>query len=163
METKDIITSIGIGLTFIVGAWNLILTLRTARQSRFINTVTAERVKWIQELRSNISKFCGATFSWAAIYSGKPSSTSTDAAELLKDIDRFGFLIRLQLNPKEETDQKIEAIIKRIPSLIELPKLPQLRESLEELTTATQALLKKEWEKVKQEAKKGEIPKQAST
>jgi len=174
MEAKDIITAIGIVLTFIVGGfgllctfivgvWNLILTYRTTRESRFINMVTAERVKWIQELRSNISKFCGASFSWIAIYSGKPSSDSNEAAELLKDIDRLGFLIRLQLNPKEEPDQQIEAIIKRIPGLIELPKLTQLTASLEELTKATQALLKKEWEKVKQEAKKGEIPKQAST
>jgi vacuolar-type H+-ATPase subunit I/STV1 len=169
METKDIITSIGIGLTFIVGAvglivgaFNLKLTLRTTRESRFINTVTAERVKWIQELRSNISKFCGATFSYAAIYAGKPSSTSTEAVELLKDIDRLGFLIRLQLNPKEEPDQQIEAITKKIPNLIEQPKLHQLTATLEELTTATQALLKKEWEKVKQEAKKGEIQKQAN-
>jgi|SRR5579859_7712819 len=173
MEAKDIITAIGIVLTFIVGGvgllctfivgvWNLILTYRTTRESRFINTVTAERVKWMQELRSNISKFCGATFSWAAIYAGKPSSTSTEAVELLKDIDRLGFLIRLQLNPKEEPDQQVEAIIKKIPQLIEQPKLHQLTASLEELTTVTQVLLKKEWEKVKKEAKKGMIQKQAS-
>jgi hypothetical protein len=155
-DVKDYWWAIGILLTLIVSVWNLRLTYRTATESRFINTVTAERVKWIQELRGNISKFCGATYSWITIYSSQ-SAVSPQAVELLKEIDRLGFQIRLQLNPKEEPDQEIEALIKLIPQRTDVAELDSLKASLEKLTLSTQRLLKKEWEKVKAETQRGKL------
>ena len=62
---KDIFFSLGIILTFIIGVWNIINNYRASRRTAFINTVTAERVKWIEKLRENISEFCGLTYTWS--------------------------------------------------------------------------------------------------
>lgn len=80
------------------------------------------------------------------------------AEELLKEIDRLRYLIRLQLNTREEPDQTIEALLLRIPQQTNKTMLQPLQESLEELTRTTQALLKEEWDKVKTEAKGGKLP-----
>jgi hypothetical protein len=48
---KDDFYSLGIVLTAILGAWNLANNYRLSRRTAFINTVTAERVKWIERLR----------------------------------------------------------------------------------------------------------------
>ena len=44
METKDIITAIGIGLTFAATVWNLLYTFSSNKKTRFINTVTSARI-----------------------------------------------------------------------------------------------------------------------
>jgi len=61
METKDIVYALSIFLTFLIGVWNLVLNYRTTRKTSFINTVTSQRVKWIEQLRQDISSFSGLT------------------------------------------------------------------------------------------------------
>lgn len=155
VEFKDIIYGFGILLTFIVGVWNLLNNYKISRKTTFINTVTAERVKWIEQLRQDISSFSGLTHTWCfSELKGKPEEN-----EVLKEVDRLRHVIRLRLNPEGEHDQKIEELIRRIPKLTHISNREELGQALEELTVTTQLLLKNEWEKVKEEAKAGDLAK----
>lgn len=146
---KEFLTFLGIVASLGLGIWNLWHTRRT----QYINTVTSERVKWIQELRKNVSALSGAVHTWALTYANAslPQQREGETA-LLADIDRLRYLIRLQLNPTDSPDDEIEALLLRIPTLTNSATQEQLLITLEALTQKTQMLLKKEWQKVKKEA-----------
>jgi hypothetical protein len=50
---------IGILVTLVLGVYNAVQNYRSSRRTTFINTVTSERVKWIEKLRQSISTFYG--------------------------------------------------------------------------------------------------------
>jgi hypothetical protein len=153
VDAKDWIYGVGIVLTFAIGVWNLVSTYRTTRKTGFINTVTSQRVKWIEQLRQDVSAFSGLTYTWCfSNLEGKPQDY-----ELLKEIDRLRHVIRLRLNPDGTHDRKIQALISRIPQLTHESQRDQLKAALDELTSETQLLLKEEWEKVKREAEHGNL------
>ncbi|MEO5954252.1 MAG: hypothetical protein ABIR36_00955 [Nitrospiraceae bacterium] len=153
MDTKDIVYALGIVLTFAVGVWNLVLTYRNTRRTNFINTVTSQRVKWIEQLRQDISTFCGLTYTWSASnMEGKPQEF-----EMVRDIDRLRHVIRLRLNPRGTHDGRIESLLEEIPQYTDPSQSAKLAAALKELTTTTQLLLKEEWEKVKKEAEYGNL------
>ncbi len=152
MTTAEIVTLVGIGLTFFVGVFNLVITFRNVRKTAFINSVTAARIKYIQELRESISEFCGLAHSYAnRIY----KLEYKEVWELHKKADNLRYLIRLYLNPEDEYwDTKIIALIDQI--LLKSDKDPT--EPINELITITQYLLKLEWEGAKRESEIGIIP-----
>ena len=152
---KDIFYIVGIILTFVIGVWNIFINYRQSRRTGFINTVTSERVKWIEKLRQNISTFCGLTYNWCySQLESKPEET-----EILREIDKLRHLIRLQLNPdpNSKLERKIEELIERIPELTHIDHRNELRDSLNELVKTSQSLLKEEWDKVKAESKRGDL------
>lgn len=55
--TEEQITLVGICLTFLIGLLNFIYSIENNTKTRFINTVTSSRVKWIDDLRKNISEY----------------------------------------------------------------------------------------------------------
>jgi hypothetical protein len=61
MEYKDIFYAVGIAATFLIGLGNIVYNIHINRRTTYINSVTAERVKWINALRENISKYAGLT------------------------------------------------------------------------------------------------------
>ncbi len=152
---KDLFFSIGIILTFIVGVWNIVNNYRTSRRTAFINTVTSERVKWIQHLRDNISTFCGLTYTWSA----SQLAGTEGEKEILKEIDKLRHYIRLQLNPDPDADldRQIEKLIVQVPDLTNETKQEELKAALNDLVATGQKLLKAEWEKVKAESKRGDL------
>ena len=153
MDAKDWIYGLGIVLTFAIGVWNLVSAYRTTRKTSFINTVTSQRVKWIEQLRQDVSALSGLTHAWCfSNLEGKPQEF-----EVLKEIDRLRHVIRLRLNPDGTHDRKIQALISKIPELTHESQQAQLKAALDELTTETQLLLKEEWEKVKREAEHGNL------
>ena len=152
-QTKDWIYGVGIALTFTLGVWNLAMAYQNTRRTNFINTVTSQRVKWIEQLRQDISAFCGLTYTWRfSRMEGKPGED-----DLLKEVDRLRHVIRLRLNPDGTHDRKIQSLIAEIPWLTGPAKQEELRAALDVLTVTTQLLLKDEWEKVKQEAERGNL------
>ncbi len=158
MESKDIAYIVGIAFTAIIGIWNLWANTQNNKKTSFINTVTSERVKWLEKLRGNISTFAGLTHTWTR----NTLNTEEEKTELLKEIDKLRYLIRLQLNPKIENkipnvDKRIEELIAKIPNLTEDAQRTELDASLEQLVVDSQELLKNEWEKVKAEAKDGDL------
>lgn len=153
LEPKDYILGAGVIVTLVLGVWNAVANYRASRRTMFINTVTNQRIKWIEQLRQDISNFSGLTHTWCfSELEGKPQEY-----EVLKEIDRLHHVIRLRLNPAGEHDKKIERLIDEIPKLTHISKREDLLEALNELTSTTQLLLKEEWEKVKAESKHGDV------
>lgn len=151
MSTTEAVTLISIGLTFIVGIFNLIISFRNVRKTAFINSVTSSRIKYIQELCESISRFCALVNS----YSIRVSILSNEQSwELHKEADTLKFLIRLYLNPEDEYwDNKIIKLIDQI--LLKTDEDPT--DHINELITITQYLLKLEWEGAKRESEIGII------
>ncbi len=157
MEAKDWVLAAGVVGTFVLGLWNLWANLRTNKRTAFINTVTSQRIKWIEQLRQDIAAFCGLTYHWSCTdLEGKPSE-----ADLLKEVDRLRHVIRLRLNPKGAHDRDIEALIKEIPRYTDPSRQKELNDALERLVRVSQDLLKEEWEKVKKESKEGPLSERA--
>lgn len=153
MEAKDYVVAFGIVVTLGLGIWNFVQGYRATRKARFINTVNAQRVLWIEQMRQDVSRFVGLTHTWAASHlEGTPAEL-----EVLKEIDRLRHVIRLRLNPDGTPDRKIAALVKRIPDLTHESKRAELEAALEDITVATQEMLKAEWEKVKAESKVGDL------
>jgi hypothetical protein len=153
VESRDLIYGFGILVTLGLGAWNFVQGQRATRKASFINTVTVQRVLWIEQLRQDVAKFVGLTHHWVMAESNEGSLHS----EQLKEIDRLRYVIRLRLNPNDTPDRKIAALVKRIPELTHDSKRTELMAALEALTTETQEMLKAEWDKVKAESKDGDI------
>jgi hypothetical protein len=135
---------VGIALTFAIGVWNLVLSYRTTRKTGYINTVTNQRVKWIEQLRQDIATFAGLTYTWSFSQAeGKPQEF-----EMLRDVDRLRYVIRLRLTPDGTHDRKIKALVAKIPELTHTVNQAELKDALDELVVTSQSLLKEEWQKV---------------
>jgi hypothetical protein len=160
METKDLLYVIGISVTFLLGVGNILYNLYINKKTIFINTVTAERIKWIGKLRENISAFCGLSYHW--VFTGIENQEKSN--ELIKEIDRLRVMIKLQLNPNGTLDIRLMSLIDEIVRLSVpkgIPNLGEIRANFEakvnEMIQTGQLLLKAEWEKAKEESKKGDL------
>jgi hypothetical protein len=138
-KMKDAVFSLSLIFTFLLGVWNIVNNYRMARRTAFINTVTAERIKWIEKLRDNISSFCGLTHTWRqSELEGKP-----DELDVVKRLGKLRYLIRLQLNPAGASDKEIESLIALIPDLTHESQTEQLKQKMNELIVVSQKLLTK--------------------
>ena len=157
MEVNDYVLVAGVMVTLVLGIWNAIANHRLNKRTTFINTVTSQRIKWIEQLRQDVGAFCGLTYHWAHTdFEGKP-----DEGEILKEVDRLRHIIRLRLNPEGEHDKKIEELIEEIPRLTAPENQAKLVYALERMTQTTQLLLKEEWIKVKTESEHGSLSERA--
>lgn len=158
MEARELIYALGFIVTLALGIWNFVQGHFAARRASFINTVTAQRVLWLEQLRQDVSAFVGLTHTW----------TRTDEEEiqrrheLLTKVDQLRYLIPLRLNPGDALDHRVAELVKEIPELTDKSDRAQLYAALEELTKETQKMLKAEWEKVKAESKDGDIGEHAN-
>ena len=157
MEPKDYVLAAGVVVTLLLGVWNAVVNHRINKRTTFVNTVTSQRIKWIEQLRLDIGAFCGLIYHWSHTdIEGKPTE-----GEILKEFDRLRHVIRLRLNPDGEHDKAIEALIEEIPHYTSPDRQKELANALERITRSTQALLKEEWEKVKQESEHGPLSERA--
>jgi hypothetical protein len=153
METKDILLQAGVIVTFVLGLVNLYFNLRSAKRTAFINTVTSERVKWIAKIRQNVSTLCALCEQWMLHPNHQP------VPDLHRQIQQVKNEIRLQLNPRDSEDQKIEGLLARFPSWTISMTPEAYRELQGDFVTAIQEMLKREWDKVKDEALLGDLRK----
>jgi len=157
MEPKDHVLAAGVIVTLILGIWNAVVNHRINKRTTFVNTVTSQRIKWIEQLRQDIGAYCGLAYHWShSDMEGKPGE-----GELLKELDRLRHVIRLRLNPRGEHDKTIEALVEEIPRYTDPQRQKELVDALERMTKATQALLKEEWDKVKRESEHGPLSERA--
>ena len=154
MEVKDYITIGGIFITFFVSTISLYVSLKNSNKIAFINSVTSSRMKWIDELRNDISEFCGLI----THYRITDNIDEGTLRELYEEIDILTYRIQLKLNRSDEPDKyiirKLDFILDNLESKTDVPD-----EEVEELIKLTQDLLKFEWERVKLESKKGDLSK----
>ncbi len=80
-------------VALIVSGINFYGNITVNKRINYINTVTSERVKWLDKLRNNISEFCGLTHYWT-----RSSIDDKKKSNVLERIDKLRYLIPLQLN-----------------------------------------------------------------
>ena len=149
VEFKDYALAAGVIVTLILGVWNALANHHFNSRTTFVNTVTSQRIQWIEQLRQDIASYSGLVFHW----SSTDLADKTEERQIFKDIDRLQHVIRLRLNPTGNNDKTIERLLDEIPN--QAYDQTKVRPMLEELTKASQRLLKEEWEKVKHESKHG--------
>jgi hypothetical protein len=156
MDSKAYLAFAGILVTLFLGIYNAVQIYRISRRTTFINTVTTERVKWIDKVRESVSTFCGVAHFWRF----STIRGSAEEKQKLEEIDKLRHLIVLQLNPTGAMDNQIEKLVGEIVSMSSGHLgvgVKEYREHLHKLTKQTQELLKAEWDKVKEEAKWGDL------
>jgi hypothetical protein len=153
-----IITLVGIGLTFAAAIFNLIYSIRNDSKTRFVNTVTSSRMKWIDSLRDKVSAYISVTVRLLnpEMVKREPDATSS----LIRERDTLRQQVILHLNPEDDKDQDIKTCVNQVFALstrgVYTDEVANLLEHLREVTGA---YLKKEWEKVKDESEKGRLSK----
>lgn len=121
----------------------------TGRRSIYISSVTAERSKWIEKLRSNIAELLQVC---AAINNETQGTQAYD--DRRNRADGLISLISLQLNPADEggIDKNLIAHL-RILVKATTKSPDEFRKEEEKFVRHSQFMLKEEWEKVKSEAR----------
>ncbi|MFE4569086.1 hypothetical protein [Paenibacillus chitinolyticus] len=104
------VTLIAILVTLIVGVINLYSTMRTNKRTTYVNAVTAERVKWIGQLRELTSEYLMLT----AFYEKKPLLVGEELDKFLQKLIFLEHRIGLHLNPSGEKDIQIIELLKQI-------------------------------------------------
>jgi hypothetical protein len=160
MTISELITIIGIVATFVVGVINLIVIIRNAKRNTFTSSVTSSRIRYIQDIRQSISKFCGL----AHLYNTKRSGLSPQQlSEIHKEVDSLRYLIRLFLNPEDKYwDTQIMTLCDEVIKNTDMDS-GALHNAIESLIKITQYLLKLEWQGIKEEANKGALTDQEKT
>ena len=156
-KITQIVTLIGIFLSFIVGAAALFIGINNSRKTIFINSITSARIQYIQKIRESISEFCGLVY---AYHANALKTGSTEALEIQKRYDNLKYLIQLHFNVMDEYfDPEILRMINEIRNIQDGSNLSIVEGKIEPLILIMQYLLKLEWEGVKKESEKGMISK----
>jgi hypothetical protein len=133
---------IGVGIT-------ALFTSRNNNKNIFINTVTSERAKWRDELRNNTAEFCKLAY-------GQSHNQGTFDRLRLEEL-RVLIRLRLNPNPKHALDKIILDATTEVTNALDGSAATDVRQQLQTIEANVQALLKQEWEKSKQEARKGKL------
>jgi hypothetical protein len=144
MESNELVTLIGITVTFLVSIANLVYSLRNNTRTILVNTVTTSRLKWIDSIRDKVSEYIAVT---TRISQSKP-----DIGSLSLQRDTLLHQIVLHLNPFDLEDQKIRGLVDDVRGLTDNGSAPELADALSKLRDATGSYLKKEWNRVKRES-----------
>jgi hypothetical protein len=138
---------IAAAIAFIGVLFSAAISFTVARRSNYLTSVTAERSKWIDKLRTNIAELLGL----CAFINNLTNDTSPISDEHRHTIETLAATIRLQLNPQGKIDQNIIEILQHIIFLAAKRKNAGFTAQWL-LTRHSQWLLKEEWETVKSEA-----------
>ena len=135
--------------SFVGVAITAFFTSRNNNKNIFINTVTNERAKWRDELRRDTAEFC------RLVYGELQGKTGTDP--LKREELRVAIRLRLNPNPEHRLDKAILDSMSRLAKSPSADANVDVRGELEVIESNVQALLKQEWEKSKEEARKGRL------
>lgn len=133
--------------------FSALVSALVARRGTYITTVTAERSKWIDSLRRNISEALGtASYLHGLIIEEGVEAVEEEDNELLRKTAVLLATIRLQLNPLGEIDANIILLLRAMPAWVR--RDDDTYDNFETLLIRhSQWLLKEEWEKVKYESR----------
>jgi hypothetical protein len=145
------VVAAAIALTGVV--LSVLVSALVSRRSSYISSVTVERSKWIDKLRTNIADLLGALGHVHVQHSASQSYRNTPTHfDDLRRIDTLIATITLQLNPRGEVDKNMIRLLEQMPR--EADTSPsQFRAAERALILHSQFLLKEEWEKVKYESR----------
>lgn len=161
MANKEIITLIGIGVTIIIG----LLNLDASKSNRFISSINAERLKWINNVREVFSQFNKNCHIYAnavidARYDNGEGVTKEEAKKAehtFQEILYYLDLIKLYTNPIEKLSAKLHlAIDYMVNEILEQDfDADEYKEIKQDIHYYQQVILKAEWKRMKEEAKSG--------
>lgn len=161
MSNKEIITLIGFVVTIIIG----LLNLRAAKSNRFISTINAERLKWINNVREVFSQFNKNCYIYAdAVLEARYDNGEEIKEEVVKKAEHtfqeilyYLDLIKLYTNPTEVLSAKLHlAIDYMVNEILEKDfDTDEYKEMKEDIHYYQQVILKAEWKRMKREAKLG--------
>lgn len=154
MSEKEIISSIALFLTFIASVAGLVVSLLNTRKTNYINAVTAMRMKWLTDMKSFISEFCGLIHHYNSTRLPK-----AEKRELIRTIDKLRFLIKLNLDAKDDFDIRFEEKIDAALKLTDTKHFYKLKAALDDIKSDAQKIVKNEWEGIKAEAVSGVLSK----
>ena len=152
--------------TMVISIISIIYNMYATKKTQFINTVTSERIRWITTLKEYIAQY----YSTASAF-----NNYNNIIENLNKCNKLRSKIILYLNPKDD-EELINAINENYNLIKEWDKLKlsgstneqseskvkQYEDTLEKILYKSQEMLKNEWERVKLEARKGNIKKDKS-
>lgn len=123
-----------------------------ARRAVYINSVTAERSKWMEALRATISKLSGAA-SKVHARRGTPNYERSEA--WAADVETLRILLvdlTLRMNPDETEARHLLRAANKVDAAARMHSSAALLLADDILTRLAPYVLKAEWERVKQEA-----------
>jgi len=158
-------SSIAVALIAVSGAiFGAITSWIISGRNTYINSITTERNKWIEKLRSNIATFSnrymGGSYEFVVLLKARDDKVTAEEQgtvfQLPSDIDIKGFrerdeiaaLIRLQLNPGGIIDGHILNLL-HLANSRGIEDAERVGRTNALLIAHSQWLLKAEWEKVK--------------
>jgi hypothetical protein len=130
----------------IIAAW---LAFLGARRANYTNSIVASRIRWISELRDDFSSlYSNAEHIFAAGYAPE----SEESLVLSRDYLAASLKLRLKLNPRD--DAEILALCERLENCVLAACRGDewMNIDREKLIPLIQQLLKREWDKSKEEA-----------
>lgn len=124
-----------------------------AGRNVYINSITAERSKWIDKLRNNLAAYNSAiTMMSLEVLSADDDKITDLSKQSLYELNSRASVIQLQLNPRGIIDKNILELIEHF-SVFSDTDLRLAGEAKKLLIEHSQWLLKAEWERVKFEAR----------
>lgn len=148
--------SLGVALITIV---TVTITARTTSKvvsrSVYINSVTAERSKWIDALRKSIADYSGAAERVISRRKDPQYEASTEWATDVQSIRTHLSNLKLRLNPREATAQNLIDAARKVYQAARIHRWSDVDLASEILVRHGQWVLKFEWNRVKLEAASG--------
>jgi hypothetical protein len=103
-DNSNIITLLGICLTFSVSIISMYFTIRNNKAIHYVNAITKNRVEWLYKLKEYISEFSSVTMlEMADLY----AKDVKDRELHFSTIEKLRNLIYMHLNFKDDIDNKI--------------------------------------------------------
>lgn len=126
----------------------IVSSLSSARDI-YVNSITSERSKWIEKLRTNITKYIAIVEEISVEANDNPNP---DIGKQMLELSELSAMLRLQLNPDGAVDQSITSLMASAYLLCPAGRSKNLHKTQSLLIAHSQWLLKDEWEVVKMEA-----------
>jgi hypothetical protein len=137
-----------------------LITLQIGRAQIRASVISNNRQRWIETLRDLISSFCAqattAALARKTLLDTTGSLLVSDPAmlEKLEEVMKTYTKIRLMTNPLEADHQQLVALLTEAMTTlrtapVEADLEPIIRDAVEVVITTSQALLKREWARVK--------------
>jgi hypothetical protein len=161
----DFLTKVLLALIPLSGvAGGAIASMLIAGRKLYVTSITIERSKWIDKLRSNLAAYSAEILTYGIknslatnIEKGRRGlfrrsiDASNDLTDRFHKIEELSSIIQLQLNPNNQIDRTMIFLLRHC-GLFFAAELKELNRFNGLLMQHSQWLLKAEWEKVKWEA-----------
>lgn len=151
MNWEEKVTLIGIGLTFIVGVVNIIVTIGQSKKNTFINTVTTLRKEYTVKLRELTAEFC--SIATLLIENNENSNRVKEQAKYENKLIELSYQLKTMMNPAGYIDWWDHEAILLIDKIVENKN----KCDIETLIALMQSWFALEWHGVTDEGKYGNL------